>query len=162
MILLITPSERVRQCAPAFQKATADVIHTADSLRQGTAKLRVQEYSVVAIDQFLLETEQEASESLMEHLGTAIPLPLNFAVSGQERIVRELRAALTRRQREQVAARQAVEQDLRNQLRNTVTALLLSCDLANAPKLPPGVKERLKTAHGLLQQLRNQLDLPTE
>ena len=159
MILLITPSERVRACAPSFQQATSEVIHTADSLRQGTAKLRVQEYSVVAIDQFLLETEPEASEALMEHLGTAIPLPLNFAVSGQERIVRELRAALTRRQREHLAARQAVEQDLRNQLRNTVTALLLSCDLANAPKLPPGIKERLKTAHGLLQRLSDELGL---
>ncbi len=159
MILLITPSESVRQCAPAFQKASAEMIHTADSLRQGTAKLRVQEYSVVAIDQFLLETEPEASEALMEHLGTAIPLPLNFALSGQERIVRELRAALTRREREQFAARQAVEQDLRNQLRNTVTALLLSCDLANAPKLPPGIKERLKTAHGLLQRLSDELGI---
>jgi hypothetical protein len=38
---------------------------------------------------------------MIEHLGTAFPVYLNFAVTGMERLVREVRSALHRRKREE-------------------------------------------------------------
>src|SRR5947207_2756235 len=67
---------------------------------------------------------------LFDHLGPAVPVFVNFGISGVERILRELLAALSRRGREMVLARHVARQALRDELKNDVTALLLSCDFA--------------------------------
>ena len=76
---------------------------------------------------------------MLEHLGTAFPVYINFAVTGMERLVREVRSALHRRKREETLARSAVEDQMRSEMRETVTALLLSCELAMAV---PGAPRR--------------------
>ena len=67
----------------------------------GLARLREQTYSTVVIDQFILENEPEESDQVLEHLGTAFPVYINFAVTGMERLIREVRSALHRRKREE-------------------------------------------------------------
>src|SRR5271155_4767444 len=70
-------------------------------------------------------------------MGTAVPVYSNFAIHGIERVSRELRSALHRRNRELQAARREAEQTLRSELKDTITALLLSCELAlDVPNLP--------------------------
>jgi sigma54-dependent transcription regulator len=66
---------------------------------------------------------------LFEHLGPAVPLFVDFGISGVERILRELRAALLPRGREMVLARHSARQSLRDELKDDVTALLLSCGI---------------------------------
>src|SRR5215471_15487220 len=66
----------------------------------------------------------------MQHLDPAIPLQINFAISGVERVVREVPRGAAPRTREQVAARQAVVGLLQSELSSTVTGLLLQCELA--------------------------------
>jgi hypothetical protein len=77
-------------------------------LQEGATRLREQTYSAAVIDQFLLETEPEESDQMIEHLGTAFPVYVNFAVTGMDRLLREVRSALHRRKREESAARRAV------------------------------------------------------
>jgi hypothetical protein len=72
--------------------------------------------------QFLLETEPAESEQMLEHLGTAFPVYLNFAVTGMDRLVREVRSALHRRKREEGAARHAVDDQMRSEMRETLTS----------------------------------------
>lgn len=67
----------------------------------------------------MLETELEESDRMLEHLGTAFPVYINFAVTGMERLVREVRSALHRRQREETSARRAVEEQMRSEMRET-------------------------------------------
>src|SRR5262249_15762283 len=130
MILLITPSAKLQQSPKDLGEASSEVMQVAPSLHQAAAQLRADEYSAVVLDQFLMEAEPEESELVLQHIGTAIPVYANFAISGLDRIVRELRGALHRRKREVVVARAAAEQMLRSELKGTVTALLLSCELA--------------------------------
>ena len=96
MILLITPSARAQDCAKALHEATQETTQVADTLRQALAHLRAQEFSAVVIDQSFLETEPDESETVLEHIGMAIPVHINFAISGMERLIREIRAALYR------------------------------------------------------------------
>jgi hypothetical protein len=79
-----------------------------------------QEYVAVLIDQAFLETEPVESDMVLEHIGTAIPVHVNFAISGMDRVVRDLRAALHRHKREDLLVRQEVQQALRNELKDTV------------------------------------------
>jgi hypothetical protein len=159
MILIITPSCSGQQCVDALKVATNREVQWAQNLQQAAAHLREQTYSAAVIDQFLLETEPEESDQMLEHLGTAFPVYVNFAVTGLERLVREVRSALHRRKREESAARRAVEDQMRSEMGETVTALLLSCELAmSLPGIPAPAAEKIQTIDNLARELRGRLE----
>ena len=157
MILLITPSARVQQCASALESAISETTHVVSSLRQAVTQLRSEEYLLVVVDQLLGETEPEESELLLEHIGSAIPVYINFAISGMDRVTRELRAALHRRKREMRVATQAAEQLLRNEMKGTLTALLLSSELAMQSQDPATSQARIRQVHELALEMRAKL-----
>ena len=158
MILLVTPNLRAEECAAALREATGEEIVLAESLRRATTRLRADSYLSVVLDQYLLEAEPDETETLMQHLGDAIPVQVNLAISGLDRLVREVRAAVQRRKHEEVLARRAAQKTLHSELNGTVTALLLTCELAlSTPDLPPAVLEKLHSAHALVEKLRSQL-----
>jgi hypothetical protein len=158
MILLITPSARGQQCADSLNVATGRQTHWAHNLQEGATRLREQTYIAAVIDQFLLETEPEEAEQIIEHLGTAFPVYVNLAVTGMERLVRDVRLALLRRKREESAARRSVEDQMRSEMRETLTALLLSCELAmSVPDVPGPAAEKIKAIDNLARELRLQL-----
>ena len=160
MILLITPSARAKECAQALQQATSEPAQVASNLRQAASCLRTQEFSAIVIDQSALDLEPDESGAILEHMGTAVPVYVNFAINGTERIVRELRLALQRREREGRIARQAAESELRNQLKGTATAILVSCELAlKSPNLPAAAVNRMQTVHGLAQDMCGKLGI---
>lgn len=157
MILLVTPNARRDECATALREATGIEVSIADSLRQATTLLRSGECVCVVLDQYLLEFEEKSA--LMEHLGTAIPVQVNLAISAMERVVREVQLAVLRRKQEELIARRAAQESLQNELNSTVTALLLNCDLAIAvPDLPAPAADKLHITRELLDKLRTQLD----
>jgi hypothetical protein len=143
-----------------LQAATEMETHWAQSLQEAATRLREQTYSAAVIDQFLLETEPDESDQMIEHLGTAFPVYLNFAVTGMDRLVREVRSALNRRKREKGAARRAVEEQMRSEMRETLTALLLSCELAmSVPNVPVPAVEKIRVIDNLARELRLRLEV---
>ena len=160
MILLITPSARAQDCAEALHGATSETTHVAATLRQASAQLRSEEYSAVVIDQSILEAEPDESEMVLQHLGTAIPVYVNFAISGIARVVSELRQSLHRRKREDLVARREAERTLRNELKGTVTALLISCEMMlQLPEIPPAAESKMHAVHQLAQEMRSKLGM---
>jgi hypothetical protein len=160
MILLITPSARAKDCAHALHEATSETMQVAPTLREAATQLRAREYSAVVVDQSLLEAEPDESELVLRHIGTAIPVYVNFAISGAARVVRELLIALRRRQSEGVVARQEAAQDLRNELKGTVTAMLLSCEMVlQLPQLPEPAQAKIRTVYELAQGMCNKLGM---
>jgi hypothetical protein len=120
--------------------------------------VRAQEYTAVAIDQAFLDAEPDESEVVLQHIGTAIPVYVNFAISALPRVVRELRAALHRHKHEVQSARMAAEQSLRNELKGNLTAMLLSCEMAlDTPDLPPVALNRLRSVYEQALQVRQKL-----
>ena len=160
MILLITPSANGQQCADSLCAATGQETHWAQTLQAGSTRLREQTYSAAVIDQFLLETEPEESDQMIEHLGTAFPVYVNFGVTGMERLVREVRSALHRRKREEGASRRAVEDQMRSEMGETLTAMLLSCELAmSVPNVPVPAVEKIRVIDNLARELRLRLEV---
>jgi hypothetical protein len=159
MILLVTPNLRAEDLGAALNEATGEEVVVAESLRRAATLLRTESYTAVVVDQYVLETEPDEIGTTMQHLGTAIPVQVNLAISGKQRLAREIRAAVHRRKREEAAARQAAISMLHSELNGTVTALLLSCELAlETPGLPRAAVEKLHSAHGLVKKLRAQLE----
>jgi hypothetical protein len=158
MILLITPSARGPQCADSLNSATGQETHWAENLQEAVGRLREQTYSAAVVDQFLFETEPEECDQMIEHLGTAFPVYVNFAVTGMDRLLRDVRSALHRRKREESAARQAVAEQMSSEMRETLTAMLLSCELAMlVPNVPGPAVEKIRTIDALARELRQRL-----
>jgi hypothetical protein len=159
MILLVTPSARAPECAAALTKATGERVVMAESLSRATTLLRAESYLAVVLDQYLLEAGSGEVEATLAHLGTAIPVQVNLGISGMERLVREVREAVQRREREEVGARRAVMGRICGELNGTVTALLLSSELAReTPGLSAAAAEKIESVHELVKKLRRQLE----
>jgi len=155
MILLISPYVKVQDSVRALMREASEPVHVAASFRQALVLLRAQEYSAVVFDQALLDTEADESDAALGHLGAAIPVYLNFAICGPQRVVKELHVALQRRKREEAVARDAAQLALRNELKGSVTAMLLSCEMAlRAPDLPGEAESKLRAVYDLALEMR--------
>ena len=160
MILLITPQSKGPEFADALYAATTRKRAGLENLQEAATRLREQAYAVAVIDQFLLETEPEESDRVLEHLGTAYPVYVNFALTGMDRLLREVRFALHRRKREESAATRAVAEQMNCQMRETLTAMLLSCELAmSVPNIPLLAAEKIRTIDNLARELSLRLEV---
>lgn len=141
-----------------MNESTGNETHWAENLQQAMARLREQTYSAVVMDQFILENEPAESDQVLEHLDTAFPVYINFAVSGMERLVREVRSALHRRKREETQARRSVEQQFRSEMGESLTSMLLSCELAmSVPGVPGPAAEKIRAVDNLAREMRLRL-----
>lgn len=160
MILLITASSRGPECAECLSAETSQETHWAESLQAAATHLRAQSYSVAVIDQLLLETDPEESDQMIEHLGYAFPVYINFAVTGMERLLREVRLALHRRKREENAAVRTVVEQFNCEMRDSLTAMMLSCELAMAvPNVPSPAAEKIRAIDDLARAMRLRLEI---
>jgi hypothetical protein len=157
-ILIVSGIEGVRNCAEVVSKQLAMKVEFASGRRGAVDALRHGSFAVVIVDETVAECDPKAAEAIWEGSGLAIPMQINFALAGAARIIREVRAALQRRQREQAAARMAAREDIGTELKNTVTGLLLQSQLALAEDgIPNPVMQKLRIVEDLAGKLRNQL-----
>jgi hypothetical protein len=135
-------------------------VQLVTNLQEAVGLLRAQECVAIILDQGLLDADPDQAELVMQHTGTAIVVPVNCAICGTERIVREVRAALRRREREEVAAREAVERTLLTELHEPLTALLLECELLRTtPDLPPQVQNKIEDLDALAHLMAQRLQM---
>lgn len=154
MILLITALAKAGECARALQQATDESVKVCASMAEAVVELQAQHFSAVIFDQLLLDSDPDEGRSVFKQMGSAAPMYVNFAVCGAQRVVRELRSALQRRKRELVLARQEAQQNLRSELNNTVTSLLLSCEMAlHVPDLPAFAQTKMQDVEALARQI---------
>jgi hypothetical protein len=159
MILLVTPINRRSECAAALQEATGEPVMIAEDLLRATLMLRTEMYTAAVFDQSLAETEPHEMDTALDHLGMAVPVQINLAISGPERLVREVKAAIRLRRHEGVTAREEVARTLYGELNQTLTTLLLNCELAlETTGLPPAATQRLTSVHETARKLRAQLE----
>jgi CheY-like chemotaxis protein len=157
-ILIVSGIEGVRNCAEVVSKQLGMTVEFASGRREAVDALRHREFAAVVVDETLAECDPEAAEAIWERAGLAIPMQINFALAGAARIIREIRAALQRRLREQAAARRAAREDIDSELKNTVSGLLLQSQLALAERgLPMHIVQKLRMVEDLAGKLRLQL-----
>jgi len=158
MILLVTPSSRGEECAVALREVIHQPVSVCETLEQATLLLRENEYLAVVLDQLSLEVDPDDGHVLHAHLGPAIPVYVNFAINSKQRVVHDVEAALRRRLADERAARLAAQQNLRSELRETVTAMLLSCELLSASsEMPEVAKQKIRGVQELAGHLQLQL-----
>lgn len=161
-ILMVTGVEGARNCAEVVGKQLAMEVEIAEGRKAALAALRRKEFSAVVVDETLAECDPAAAEAIWDRAGLAIPLQINFALSGAARLIREIRAGLHRREREQTLARRAAEAAIERELKSTVAGLLLHSELAlSISDVPAPVADRLRLVADLVGNLRQQLSSPS-
>jgi len=164
MILLVTDCARGPQCAAALQRSTGERVEIIKSVRRCAQvlqddKLPVSSLIAVVVDSALIESESSAAEELLERADTALPIIINLAISGIDRVVRDVKLALQRYSKQRLLAMQAAESILRSQVKSAVTGILLSSQLALAlPSLPPEAEVKMRAVHQLALSLRARLE----
>jgi Flp pilus assembly protein TadB len=137
-------------------------VEVVEGRKTALAALRRREFSAVLVDETLAECDPAAAEAIWDHAGLAIPLQINFALSGAARLIREIRAALHRREREQTLARRAAEAAIELEFKSTIAGLLLNSELAlSAGDMPAPLADRLRVVADLAGNLRLQLNTRT-
>ena len=159
MILLVTSSNRRVEVGQALEQALGESVEVCESVRRASGLLRNNEYSAVLLDDPMVEAEGDALDVLLHHLGLAVPVYVNLAISNAERITRELRLALRRNRESRLIAIRAAESLLRSEIRDAVTGILLSTELAmRTPEMPPEAVERLSSVCQLASGIRSRLE----
>jgi len=160
-ILMVTGIEGARNCADALAKQLGMEVEVAKGRKAALAALRRREFAAVVVDETMAECDPAAAEAIWEKAGLAIPLQINFALSGAARLIREIRAGLQRREREQMLARRAAAAAIETELKSTLAGLLLNSQLAlNGGEMPPLAAEKMRVVADLAGSLRQQLSAP--
>src|SRR5579859_5099029 len=157
-ILLVTGIEGARNCADVIGNQLDMEVVVAEGRKTALALLRQREFAAVVVDETVADCDPAAAEAIWERAGLAIPIQINFAVSGAARLVREISAALHRREREQELARRAAAAAVELELKSTVAGLLLQSQLAlSASDAASPLTERLKLVATLAGDLGKRL-----
>src|SRR5271167_353485 len=115
MILLISSLEKAEDLGQSLQEETGEPVQVCATFALAVTHLQGAEFSAVVLDQLLMDAEPDGGETARKHFGRAVPVYINVAVNGTTRVVRELRSALMRRQREIEVAKRDAEQTLRHE-----------------------------------------------
>ena len=157
-ILIVTGIEGAPNCAARVGAQLGMEVEVAEGRKAALAALRRHEFTAVVVDETMAECDPAAAEAIWDRAGLAIPLQINFALSGAARLTREIRAALHRREREQTLARRAASAAIESELKSTVAGLLLHSQLAlSGGEVPSSVADKLRVVADLAGNLRQQL-----
>jgi hypothetical protein len=160
-ILIVTGIEGAGNCAAVVGAQLGMELEVAEGRKAALAALRRSEFAAVVVDETMAECDPAAAEAIWEHAGLAIPLQINFALSGAARLTREIRAALHRREREQTLAHRAAAAAIGTELKSTLAGLLLNSQLAlSESETASPIAEKLRLVADLASSLRQQLSGP--
>lgn len=158
-VLLVTEMEGVENFASALGSMLGCTVEAAGTRRAGLLAVRRREFGVVLVEDSLAERDSEWADQMWAAAGLAMPMRINFAISGVTRLTREVRNALSRRDGEQAMVKRAVAAALENEFRGSVTGLLLQSELAlqeaaGFTRLEPKLRNLVELAGELRHRLK--------
>jgi hypothetical protein len=122
--------------------------------------LRATACPVAVIDAGFLELDLRAIDHLLSQNPALVPVFPNLAVCGPERLVCEIKAAFRRGEKERQRADDCARREFSIHLKNSLTAMLLNCNLAQQiPELPDEASKKLLLLHLLATKMRDQLEV---
>jgi hypothetical protein len=160
-VLMITGMEGAANFAEALAAQIGGQVEVASTRKTGLASLRRGQFAVVVVEESLVEGDADWADQVWAGMGLAIPVQVNFSISGGGRLVREVKSALARREVQYEAALKAAELEVKNELRGSLTGLLLQSELAlREPAGSDALGPKLKMVVELAGAIRNRFERP--
>jgi len=155
-ILIIAREESAQPTADLLRHELDIAVEVAPNRRAGLATLRRTEFSLILLDETLASADEETTGSLYEKALATPIMEMNFALSNSQRVLRQVRGAFARRVKDQALAQKAARLSLQNELKSSLTGLLLESQLA-LREAPPANSAKLRHLVELASGLRDQL-----
>jgi len=155
-ILIVADEAAALVVANVLHRKLDLAVEVAPNRRAGMAALRRSEYSLLLLEEGLVTADAEAAELLYQKALATPVLEVNFGISNAQRVLRQVRAALARRAHDQARAREAAAISLQNELKSSLTGLLLESQLA-LREAEPSHSAKLRHLVELAGDLRNRL-----
>jgi hypothetical protein len=155
-ILLIAPETAATPVANAIRMQLDAEVQVVSNRRSAIASLRRNEYALIVLEESLTTSDPDAAEQLYKAAVGALLIEVNFVLSNTERIVRQVRSALTRRAQDRAQARAAVTASLTGELASALAGLLLESQLA-LREAAPAQQRKLRHVVELASDLRDRL-----
>ena len=157
-ILIVTGIEGAENCVAALSRLLEHTCELANGRKAAIIALKRGEYAAVVLDEGIVDTDPAGADLIWEHTALAVPVQVNFALAGAQRLAREIRMALNRRERELALSHEAATQAIQMELKSTLSGLLLHSQLALADhEVSPPLAEKLRIVADLAGSLRQQL-----
>lgn len=157
-ILIVTAMIGAENLARAISRDADVVVEVAHSRRAALARLRRGPVHVLVVDATLPEREVTTADAVWHNAGGAVPLEINLGVVGGAGVIRLLRSVLLNREETEQGARRDATFAVAQELRSTVTSLLLESDLILRDKaVPAPVVEKVMHLRELADTLRTRL-----
>src|SRR5437764_15144520 len=163
MILLVTGRAGGRECAARLAQVTGERMVAVNGAADCQKLLAGSDSSLdsarlVVMDEGFLDSWPALADSLLARAGGATAVFINLAISSCERLVREVRLALQRQQREKLLAARAAEDSLRAEISNHLTGILLNCQLALRSQPPAEAAGKLREIQRLTGEVKSRLE----
>lgn len=160
MILFVSRAAISREDTAWVSQQTGIELCVAASLDEAFQMLHGARCRVVVVDAGLVEIDPKGVDQLLFENPAALPIFPNLAVCGPERLVCEIKAALRRGEKESQRAADCARREFRSDLKDSVTALLLNCDLTlQLPSLTIEIGRKINLLHDLATKMRDQLEI---
>lgn len=157
MIVLVTTSTRANECAEAIGNRAHAEVRIAGSFADLADALQHGGVDAAVIDEAFQQNESRLEGLLFSH--AANPIHVNLSLHAASRVASEVQAALGRRANERLIARSQAAEELRNELRGDVTAVLLTAGLAlKEPLSAEESRLRWRTVQEAAERMRERLE----
>lgn len=156
-VLLFAADFSVARVAQILAKDLQAAVTCVNDQRRCQELLQQKSFTLVVIEEAVALENEATLESLYELAAEAFVLEVNFGIASAPRIVRQLRAAMKRRNTDHKKARHAAMLSLQRELSGSVSGLLLESQLAlrtEGPAVAPALEHLVTLAEALCQQLR--------
>ena len=157
-VLLIAPDPAAALLADALRSGLPADIQVGAVSRDLLPILRHEDLGLILLDENLAAADSPTAEALYAAAGIVPVLEMNFAICNVDRVLREVKAALQRRKRNEEKARTAAASSLGNELNGSLTGLLLESQLAlrhAGPDLSRALHHLIELAAEMRGQLRD-------
>lgn len=158
IVLLVTAMPGAEKFAATLSESASVVIEVARSRRAALAALRRQSFAAVVVDAGLPGNEVTQKEMVWQNIGVAVPLELDLAKLESAAVIRLLRSVLNGCRELEAIVREDVGRSMAENLRSTVTGMLLQADLALCDRtLSPVSEQRFRRLRFMADDLRIRL-----
>ena len=158
-VLVISGIEGADNLAAVLARHIESRVEVVTTRKAGLISLRHGDFAVVVVDESMVESDPEWADQLWESAGLAIPIQVNFSISGGARLGREVKTALARRDAEYALARRAAAAEMDNELKGALTGLLLQSELAmREPAGSEALVPKLKLVVEIAENIRHRFE----
>jgi hypothetical protein len=158
-VLVISGIAGAQNLVAMLEQSIGAKVQVAPTRQAGLAFLKRSEFAVIVVEENLVEADPEWADTLWQSAGLAIPLQVNFAIKGSARLGREVKTALARRDAEYEMARRVAAREMENELKGSLTGLLLQSELAlREPQGSEALAPKLKLMVELAANIRDRFE----